>query len=319
MKYFPLAVLGLAITLGGCASTGQQANPSADLQQQLDQARTAQSQLQSQNANLKQQLAASQTNASSSQSMGNGINLIPPNAKPGECFARLLTPAKFQTKSERVLQSAASTRIETTPAKFEWTTQRILIRPESTKLVAVPATYKKESKRELVKPSYTKWVPGTGANQRVDPITGEVMCLVTVPAEYRTVTTRVVDTAATTKTVKVPAEYKTVKVRKLVSEAQSHSIDIPAKYQTVTHTEQVSNPTLVWRRVVCERNATNDLILAVQKALKKSGYNPGPIDGLIGPQTLRGTRAYDKDKGLAYSKAGVISYETLTSLGVTKP
>lgn len=322
MKILPIAAISFAVALGGCATQGQPQTSSAsnDLQQQLDQAQSQQSKLQSENASLQQQLAANQQAAATpTQSPGNGIDLVPPNAKPGECFARVLTPAKFETKSQRVVRSAASERIVTTPAKFEWTTQRILVQPESTKVVAVPATYRTVSSREQVSPAHTMWKRGRGANERVDAATGEIMCLVTVPATYRTVTSQVVDQAATTKTVTIPAEYKTVRVRKLVQAANSSTIAIPATYQTITHTEQVSDPKLVWTRVVCETNATPDLIRKVQVALKKSGHTPGPIDGVLGSQTLHGARSYEKANGLAVSRSGVITYETMKSLGVATP
>lgn len=326
MKILPLAALGLAAALAGCASQPSQTATSnnAQLQQQLSQARSQQSQLESQNTQLKQQLSANQKQLAEAnqqgktQSPGNGIDLVPPNAKPGECFARVLTPAKFETKSQRMLKSAASERIVTTPARFKWVTKRILVQPASTKVVAVPATYKTVHKRIMVQPSYTMWKRGHGAIERRDA-NGDIMCLVTVPAKYETVSTRVINHAAATKTINIPAVYKTIKVREVAQEAGSKTIQIPAVYRTVSHTEQVQAPQMIWTRVVCETNATPDLIRKVQVALKKSGHNPGPIDGILGPLTLRGARSYEKAKGLALSNAGVITYETLKSLGVDTP
>ena len=37
---------------------------------------------------------------------------LPPNAKPGECFARVLIPERYETNSERVMVREASERIE---------------------------------------------------------------------------------------------------------------------------------------------------------------------------------------------------------------
>lgn len=325
MKHLSLVVLGAAIALGGCATTNQGNNAQADLQQQLNQTQQQNSQLQSQNARLQQQLSSAEQNqqasqtSSSSNSMGDAISLVPPNAKPGECFARVVTPAKFKTSQQRILKSAASKKVETIPAKYKWTTKRILVQEASKKLVSVPATYKTTKQRVMVSPAHTKWVPGHGNNERLDPITGQTVCLIKVPAKYKTVTKREVATPAHTKTIEIPAKYKTIKVRALVSGPKTHTIKIPAKYQTVSQTKKVKDSQVVWSRVVCDRNATKDLIHTVQTKLKKQGYNPGPLDGLLGPLTMRGVRAYDKDNGLAYSKARVITYATLDSLDIPAP
>jgi peptidoglycan hydrolase-like protein with peptidoglycan-binding domain len=126
----------------------------------------------------------------------------------------------------------------------------------------------------------------------------------------------VVDQPAHTETVTIPAEYKTVKVQKLVSAAQEQRVPIPAEYQTVSKTEKVSDERVEWRRVVCQTNENHDLILKAQQALKAAGYNPGKLDGVLGPDTLAATRAYEKDKGIGHAD-GAITYETLASLGVT--
>jgi hypothetical protein len=43
---------------------------------------------------------------------------------------------------------------------------------------------------------------------------------------------------------------------------------------------------------------TDPLVLRVQKVLQKIGLYRGPLDGLIGPQTLKAVRAYQKIRGL---------------------
>ncbi len=54
-----------------------------------------------------------------------------------------------------------------------------------------------------------------------------------IPAEYRTVTRRVVATPATTRTVDIPAEYKTVTKRIVSAPATIQTVDIPAEYKTI--------------------------------------------------------------------------------------
>ena len=53
----------------------------------------------------------------------------------------------------------------------------------STRLETVPAQYETVTEEVLVRPAYTTWKKGTGPIQRIDQATGEIMCLVEVPAE----------------------------------------------------------------------------------------------------------------------------------------
>jgi peptidoglycan hydrolase-like protein with peptidoglycan-binding domain len=58
---------------------------------------------------------------------------------------------------------------------------------------------------------------------------------------------------------------------------------------------------------------TNRILADLQKALKEAGFNPGPIDGQIGAQTLRAVDDYQRAKGL---ERGGLTMSTLQALGV---
>jgi len=53
---------------------------------------------------------------------------------------------------------------------------------------------------------------------------------------------------------------------------------------------------------------------AVQTALKDKGFDPGPVDGRMGPQTRSALRAYQKKEGLPTT--GNADAKTLTALKV---
>jgi|GEM_PF-3344602 len=55
-------------------------------------------------------------------------------------------------------------------------------------------------------------------------------------------------------------------------------------------------------------------IMAIQRALAKEGFDPGPADGMMGPNTKRAVREYQQANGLTVD--GVIGAETLESLGL---
>jgi putative peptidoglycan binding protein len=53
----------------------------------------------------------------------------------------------------------------------------------------------------------------------------------------------------------------------------------------------------------------------VQEALKAQGHDPGPIDGVMGPQTQEALRAYQRSQNL--TETGRLDPETSEKLGVT--
>jgi hypothetical protein len=81
------------------------------------------------------------------------------------------------------------------------------------------------------------WQKGTGTPvQKVDNATGEILCLVEVPAVYKTIARQVVRTPATMRTVDVPAEFTTVRRQVMKTPPTTREIEIPAEYTTVTRT-----------------------------------------------------------------------------------
>jgi len=241
--------------------------------------------------------------------------LFPPStAKAGECYARVIVPTRYQTVTDRVLNRQASERVEIIPAKYEVVEEQVMVNQASRRLEEVPAEYGWVEENVLVEAARTEWKEGRGIIEKVDNTTGEIMCLVEVPARYQTVRRQVVVKPATTRVVEIPAVYQTVKVTKMVSPPQEKRIPIPEEYQTVTRTEQVSDGYLEWRRVLCETNMTPDMVSRIQSALMKAGHNPGNIDGVMGSQTHMAIKSYQKQKGLA---EGDLTYETIESLGVS--
>jgi peptidoglycan hydrolase-like protein with peptidoglycan-binding domain len=55
-------------------------------------------------------------------------------------------------------------------------------------------------------------------------------------------------------------------------------------------------------------------VMAMQQALKAKGFDPGPIDGSVGPKTTAAVRAYQKAENLTLS--GQIDRDTAAKLGV---
>ncbi len=299
-------------------------------------------------------------------SMQGNVDLPP--AKPGECFARILVPAKYETTSEKIVVAEGSVRVEIIPARYETLDERVLVSDASELLEVIPATYKNVtetvvvepaqeelrtipakyrtvSERILVREGYTTWKKGEGPiggtlsggtikNTR-ELSTGEIMCLVEVPAEYRNVSKqvlvepartskttapavtktlmrRLVATPATTRAVNIPAKYDTVRVRKQLSPATERRISIPATFKTVTKQKKVTEERLLWREVLCDTNTTPGMISRVQQALNTQGFSLS-VDGTLGPSTLRAIDAYQRRNNLG---TGGLTMATVKKLGV---
>jgi len=292
-----------------------------------------------------------------SSAFHNDLDLPP--AKPGECYARVYDPPQYETVSEEVLVQDAGSRVEISPAEYEWVQERVLVQEESKTLKVIPAefdwveervvvtpatqnTVAQEAKYEwveekvLIKEAHTKWKKGTGLSEELDNSTGEIMCLVEVPAEYETVRKKVLVQPASIDTVDIPAEYETIRkkimvqpprtveeivpaeydtlrVKKLKIPAQENRVPVPAKYETITKERQVSAGKHSWKRVLCDTNLTKEIITKVQEALLMNGLTPGVVDGRLGPATLSSLTQYQQESGIA---TGGLTYETLEHLGI---
>ena len=67
--------------------------------------------------------------------------LLPPNAKAGECYARVFVPPTYKNETAQVITREASERVEIIPARYEKVTEQVLVREAAKKMEVVPATY----------------------------------------------------------------------------------------------------------------------------------------------------------------------------------
>lgn len=251
---------------------------------------------------------------------------MPPNPEPGKCYERVLTPGRYEDVTEQVLDCPARTETRLVPAVYRDETRQELVRPERVETFIVPATYRTVSEtvvvrpaswrtevvpaqyetvteRVLVREAHYEWRRGVLVDQRpTDPAytrvepTGEVVCYVLVPAEYREVTRQVLRVPAGTRRVEVPAEtrvvtrqvvdcpaheerrvipaeYRTVRTRVLITPEHVESWTVPAVYRTVTSRRLVSPGGYSWRVVRCADG--QDGILPGYGPVR--AYSPTPV------------------------------------------
>ena len=305
--------------------------------------------------------AAAPTRPVAAPAVADNNALFPPNAKPGECYTRVLVtpamqsvtervvtreegfelievPAVLNTVEERVMVRGASERQEVIPATYKEVEERVLKSPAYTRQVPVAAKYETRTERVLVKPERSYWKKGADSLQKLEGETGEIMCYVTdpavyetvsrnvlvsaatfreeqVPAVYETVKRTVVDQPAQVKTIQIPAEYKMVKVQKVTSPARVDKKVIPAEYGTVTRQVAAGKSHMEWRRILCATNVTPEVIGNVQSALNSRNFNVGAVDGVYGKSTQQAVAAFQAANNLPQ---GGLTYETLAALGVSK-
>lgn len=201
---------------------------------------------------------------------------MPPEADPGECFARVLIPetteivteqvvdrpesteiqvipAQFETVTEQVLVKEETVEYRTVPATYTTVTEEVLIEPEKTETIVVPAEFETYTEQVLIRPAYTTWKPGSGlfgrsavgagveaASADTQMATGELLCKVEVPAQYDTVTRTRLVSPERTETRVIPARYETVTREVVDTPAQVVEEVIPAVYDTVEVTRMVT-------------------------------------------------------------------------------
>jgi len=149
------------------------------------------------------------------------------NATPKSCYKEYFIPEKYKTVKEEVVVEKATTKNQIVPAAYETVEKTITVKPASKKTITVPATYEFKEDKVLIEKEKTVWKKGTNPAQKLNGATGEIMCLVKIPAKYKTIKKKVVKTPATTKVVEIPAETKTIKVKQLVSPATTKTVTIP--------------------------------------------------------------------------------------------
>jgi len=321
------------------------------------------------------------------------------NAKPGECYARLLSPPQMEAYTDHVLVTPEHTEKRVVPAVVQEVEKDVVVRPEQverrvipavtemrteTQVVreaalreeTVPAVYETRLVHEMIEPPHQEWVKNAGEaldapmvtpvdhapiryrddgyltwpgkNHDPVPATDEardylkdgnppaVWYLREVPAQYRDVQKRVMVQPETTRRIEIPAVTRQVTHRVVVQPEHVEERTIPAVYEkrrikeivTPEHTETYTVPAVfkdiektrvtqpvdaVWRRVLCRRNASPDLVRHIQQALAAKGYNPGAIDGHLGTQTVQAMQKFQADNNLPQ---GQISLESVKALGI---
>lgn len=194
-----------------------------------------------------------------------------PNAKAGQCFAKVKVPAKYKTQSRKILQSKATTkRVLAKPAQYRWVNKKVLVQKGRRQNKYQPAQYKKKIERVMIKPATEIWKKGRDAITPIDNMTGQIMCRVKVPAVYKNVEKKMLVHPAKTVQKYIPAVYKTVAEKVRISPDQYKMVHTPARYKMQNYRTKVSDTRYIWQSILCATNVNKALIKPPAKKLKKS-------------------------------------------------
>ncbi|MDP5121078.1 MAG: peptidoglycan-binding protein [Spirosomaceae bacterium] len=224
-------------------------------------------------------------------------------------------------------------------AEYATRTRRVLASPATTREIDVPAQFASRTKF-ICGDEGNAINSGDGSNAMAanNSGCGPKVRSIDVPAEYRSVSKYMVDKQPTTREIDIPAEYKTITRQVVASAAATREVEVPAQYKTITKTVVKTGPATSevaipaqtgtytftsmtgmgsyadWVEILCESKVTVERIRSIQIALKQRGYDPGPIDNVLGRQTKTALLQFQKDENLPQ---GNLNLETLKALGIS--
>lgn len=243
-----------------------------------------------------------------------------------------VTPAEVKRGFKQVVTREGTVTYRLQPATYKRVTEQVLVRPETTRFVKVPAEYEQREKQVVVEESRTvieqcqaaggmafcaREIPAKYETVKVQVLVRpEQSKVVVVPAQYETVTKWVVDQPARVVEVSLAPKLSDVPIDEVVKPASANPRQVPAQTRELRLKSYDGKPRMVLRRAVCNEDLNPNLIMAMQDKLYRNGYQPGPVDGMLGGRTLQALQAYQRDTGLA---VGAMTYESLEALGVRAP
>ena len=216
----------------------------------------------------------------------------------GEVMCLVEVPARYETLTKTVLEKMATTKVVDIPAVYEIVPVEHLVSPAIENIVEVPAEYTTVEKQVQVSEPLFFWLNSEEVADDEAVATGREICLIARPAEYVEVEREIINKATEAVVSEVPAITQTISVQRLASPAAERRITIPAQTKTVNRQVQIAPASVEWKQVLCKVNMTREIISSLQKALKREGYDPGSVDGVIGKATLRAMEQYQTTESI---------------------
>jgi len=155
------------------------------------------------------------------------------SATPKTCFKEIFKPASYKIETEEVLVQNERNATEVVPAEFETVEKQVEVVPATKEVVQIDAEYETIEEKILIEEEKTVWKKGKNPAQKLSGATGDIMCLVKIPAKYKTVKKQVLKSPARTEIKEIPAVIETIAVQKMIAEPTLKHEVVPAVYTTV--------------------------------------------------------------------------------------
>lgn len=235
----------------------------------------------------------------------------PPTGKVGECFARVLIPAQFESYTEQQIIDEGGSRVSVSQPQFaavnqQYTvrdasyryevrqpvyravTEQVMVRPGYRALHVVPGEYRNVTEQIQISEPRLSWKPGSSLGsmagvKMTQTRQGEVYCLVEEPGEVQNVTKRVQVRGETVRAVDVPPVYRTVTREVMVDPGEVRQIPVAARYgsismqQLVQPARQINTPIAPQSRSVTRKKQISGESFAWIKVLCETNATPQAI------------------------------------------
>ncbi|MCI0666640.1 MAG: peptidoglycan-binding protein [Methylococcaceae bacterium] len=171
-----------------------------------------------------------------------------PSAKAGQCFSKVLVPAVYEDRSEKVVVREAAHEIKITPPVYESVVEKITVEEASEEIVEIPAVYKTVKENVLIDAARKVWRTGLGEKAKPAPADLVAAALANgvpkdapvnscyeefqIPAKIETIEEKLTRKQAGTRIEIIPAQYEWVEKKIMVKDASEKIIDVPPEYET---------------------------------------------------------------------------------------
>ena len=235
---------------------------------------------------------------------------------PKDCIRITPIPATYGTAAP-----SPSFVEETIPAEYMTIEKQRLVTPVTVEEVITPAKYKTITKQVLKKEAGFEEIKAPAEYQSIDIKVRKGLDLLdgfewsdygiiqTVAASTDPINIESPEIYTNWATAGCPTGFKYDEE----SYACKRNLVIPAEYRTVTkRTIKKKGGFSEWKEVVCPGKISN-AIEQVQKALIKKGFDPGPVDNILGPKTRAALIQFQEENNLPH---GNLDLETMAKLGI---
>ncbi len=213
----------------------------------------------------------------------------------GALYKTVKRPARYATKNYRVKVAGA---------KYVW--RPVLCATNAPKHHKYKAKYRKPAamhrpvKRTVHRKQYHRPAAGNGGISYAQYLAVMNAPLKSKPSKKKRVKKKAVKKMMPKKVKAIPMpEEQAIKMAPLAKET-------PKVETKATETKKPAK-----NKAQIQRN----IVYGIQAALKSKGYNPGALDGKMGPNTAAALKAFQSSRGLP---VGVLSKDTFRALGLVK-